>query len=127
MNVSARYIRLLYLQSVLEELVHLGHLGGDGQVDGAVADFNNKSTTDLGVDLGNDLELLALSDVLRLADGGLEASDGLVVEGLLVVSVSVLFMFCTIQMSTYSSAGDNELDLATVRTHQDAEVVHNTL
>jgi hypothetical protein len=29
--------------------------------------------------------------------------------------------------STYSGAGDNELDLAAVRTHQDAEVVYDAL
>lgn len=73
---------MLYLQSVLEELVHLGHLGGDRQIDGAVADLNDESTLDLRVDLGDDLELLALADVLRLGNGGLEAGEGLVVEGL---------------------------------------------
>ena len=40
-----------YLQRVLEELVHLGDLGRDGKVDGTVADLNNETTTDLGVDL----------------------------------------------------------------------------
>jgi hypothetical protein len=40
-----------YLQSVSEELVHLGDLGCDTEVDGAVANLDNESTTDLGVDL----------------------------------------------------------------------------
>jgi hypothetical protein len=80
---------LLYLQSVLEELVHLGHLGGDGQVDGAVTDLNDESTADLRVDLGDDLELLALTDVAGLADGGFEAGEGLVVESLSRVSIPV--------------------------------------
>jgi hypothetical protein len=40
-----------YLQSVSEELVHLGDLGCDTEVDGAVANLDDKSTTDLGVDL----------------------------------------------------------------------------
>jgi hypothetical protein len=31
------------------------------------------------------------------------------------------------QDSTYSSAGNNELNLAAVRAHQDGELVHNTL
>ena len=84
---------MLYLQSVLEELVHLGHLGGDRQVDGAVADLNDESTLDLGVDLGGDLELLALGDVLRLADSGLEAGEGLVVKGLVIVSIPTFGLF----------------------------------
>ena len=40
-----------YLQSVSEELVHLGDLGCDTEIDGAVANLDNESTTDLGVDL----------------------------------------------------------------------------
>jgi hypothetical protein len=40
-----------YLQSVSEELVHLGDLGCDTEVDGAVANLDNESTTNLGVDL----------------------------------------------------------------------------
>ena len=36
----------------------------------------------VGVDFGNNLELLALTDVLGLADGGLEAGESFVVEGL---------------------------------------------
>lgn len=77
--------QVLYLQSVLEQLVHPGHLGGDGEVDGAVANLDDESTADVGVDLGNDLELLALLDVLRLADGGFETAEGAVVEGLWVI------------------------------------------
>jgi hypothetical protein len=75
-------MRWLYLQSILEQLVHLGHLGGDGQVNGAVADLDDEATTDIGVDLGNDIEFGALGNVLRFADGGLEAVEGPVVEGL---------------------------------------------
>lgn len=90
---------MLYLQSVLEELVHLGHLGGDGKVDGAVADLNNESTLDLGVDLGDNLELLALANVLRLGNGGLEAGQGLVVEGLQIVSIPV---FCLSSLSSFN-------------------------
>jgi|TARA_R110002003_G_scaffold41_12_gene2930 hypothetical protein len=56
-------MRLLYLQSIFEELVHLGHLGRDGQIDGAVADLDNESSADLWVDLGDNLELLAVGDV----------------------------------------------------------------
>jgi hypothetical protein len=50
---------LLYLQSILEQLVHAGHLGGDGEIDGAVADFDNETATDVRVHFGDDLEFLA--------------------------------------------------------------------
>jgi hypothetical protein len=80
----------LYLQSVLEQLVHLGHFRGDGQVDGAVGDLDDESTADLGVHLGDDLDGLAVGDVLRVLDGGLEAAQRLVVEGLHFVSFHVL-------------------------------------
>lgn len=76
-------MRAIYLQSILEQLVHLGHPGRDRQVNGAVANLDNQSTLDLGVDLGYDLELLAVGDVFRLVDGGLETAEGSVVEGLL--------------------------------------------
>jgi len=40
-----------YLQSVLEQLVHARHLGRDAEVDGTVADLDNKTTADVWVDL----------------------------------------------------------------------------
>ena len=52
----------MFLQRVGEELVHLGDLGGDGEVDGAVADLDDETAEDLGVDGVGDLELLALAD-----------------------------------------------------------------
>jgi hypothetical protein len=55
---------MLNLQSVTEQLVHLGHLRGDREIDGAVANLNDKAAADIWVDLRNDLELLALADVL---------------------------------------------------------------
>lgn len=73
---------MFYLQSILEQLVHLGHLRRDRQVDGAVANLDNESAADLWVDLGHDLELLAIGDVVGLVDGLLEAAEGSVVEGL---------------------------------------------
>jgi hypothetical protein len=39
------------LQSVGEQLVKLGQLGGDGEVDGAVTDLDNETAQDGGVDL----------------------------------------------------------------------------
>lgn len=42
---------VLYLQGVGEELVKLGHLGGDGEVDGSVSDLDNETTEDIRVDL----------------------------------------------------------------------------
>jgi hypothetical protein len=90
------YCESLYLQSVLEQLVHLGHLARDGQVDGAVANLDNEAALDLGVDLGNDLELLALLDVGGLVDGGFEAAEGSAVEGLIFISTLFLFASCLI-------------------------------
>jgi hypothetical protein len=39
------------LQVVSEELVHLGDAGGDAEVNGSVADLDDESADDLGVDL----------------------------------------------------------------------------
>lgn len=71
-----------YLQSISQDLVHLGDAGGDGEIDGAVADLNDEASLDIRVDLVGDLELLALADVLGLGDSGLEAGKGLVVKWL---------------------------------------------
>jgi hypothetical protein len=71
---------LIILQGVVEELVHLGDLGGHGQVDGAVANLDDETAEDVWVDLVCNLQLLALTNVLRLLDGGLEAGKSLVVE-----------------------------------------------
>lgn len=71
---------MVILQGVVEELVHLCDLGRDGQVDGSVADLDNETTDDFGVNLVCHLELLALADVGGLGNGGLEAGESLVVE-----------------------------------------------
>lgn len=42
---------ILHLQSIGQSLVHLGHLGGDAEVDGAVADLNDEAANQVGVDL----------------------------------------------------------------------------
>lgn len=42
---------ILHLQSIGKSLVHLGDLGGDAKVDGAVTDLNNESTNKVGVNL----------------------------------------------------------------------------
>lgn len=70
----------LVSQGVAQELVHLGDLGRNGQVDGSVTNLNNKSSNNIRIDLylsvsrsdtnmscipylvGN-LQLLALTDV----------------------------------------------------------------
>lgn len=77
---------MFFLQAVVEQLVHLGDAGGDGEVDGAVADFDDEPADDVGVDLVGDLELLARADVGRLGDGGLEAGEGLAVEVLFLLN-----------------------------------------
>jgi hypothetical protein len=42
---------MVVLQSVREELVHLGDTGSNAQVDGSVANVDDESTNDLGVNL----------------------------------------------------------------------------
>jgi hypothetical protein len=44
---------MVVLQSVREELVHLGDAGRDAEVDGSVANLDDESTNNVGVDLGN--------------------------------------------------------------------------
>lgn len=39
------------LQVVSKELVHLADAGGDAEVNGSVADLDDESTNDVGVDL----------------------------------------------------------------------------
>jgi len=43
--------RKVNLQSLGEQLVHLGKLGGDAQVDCPVANLDDEATDDIGVDL----------------------------------------------------------------------------
>jgi hypothetical protein len=83
----------LYLQSILEQLVHFRHLGRNGEVDGAVANLDDKTAADVRVDLGDDLELGTLWHVLRFADGGLEAVKGPVVEGLSQSAIELCTFF----------------------------------
>lgn len=101
---------LISLQSLGEELVHLGHLVGDRQVNRAVGNLDNKSTTDLWVDLGHNLERLAAGYVLRVLDGSLKAADCPVVKGLL--SLSVIWISSTPFLSrppSYSSSGHSPI------------------
>lgn len=50
---------VFFLQGVLEELVHLGDAAGDAEVDGSVADLNDESANDVGVDLKPDELVMA--------------------------------------------------------------------
>jgi hypothetical protein len=126
---------VLYLQSILEQLVHLGHLRRDRQVNSAVGNLDNDSATDLGVDLGDDLELLASGNVVGLVDSGFETAESSVVEGLLYVSNGsnlVSDMFSGLRPAnalgrTYCSAGDGQLNLPSVRTHEHAKLLYNAL
>jgi hypothetical protein len=132
-------MRVLYLQSILEQLVHLGR---DGQVNSAVGNLDNESALDLWVDLGDDLELLAIGNVVGLVDGGFEAAESSVVEGLFsCVSKGLLQQHWSIHSSrqrvwnhdttssrfTYRSAGNSQLDLPPLRAHEHAKLLHNTL
>lgn len=75
--------------------------------------------------LGNDLELLSLSDILRLGDDGLQLLDGPVVEGLLLQSVHCsILALCII---SYRSAGDDQLNLSTVCAHELGELLSDAL
>lgn len=116
-----------YLQSVGKKLVHLRNLGGNGKVDGAVANLNNEATLDLRVDLQtsyqysvpqkglhnsptylwHNLQLLALSDVLALADSVLQLLHDLVVKR--------------------RSRGDHKLDLASLSAHEHTKLLRDTL
>lgn len=68
------------LNVVRKELVELGDLCRDREIDGSVTNFDNEATKDIGVDLVVDNELLAGADKRRLGDGRLETADGSVVE-----------------------------------------------
>ena len=41
----------MYLQSLLQQTVHLSHLGSDAEIDGAVADLDNQAAANGWVDL----------------------------------------------------------------------------
>lgn len=90
----------LHLQSIGKSLVHLGDLGRNAKVNGAVTNLNDESTNEVGVDLinrvskqntkqkvfhllethlGNNLELLALAE-LRLGNSLLKTGNGLGIE-----------------------------------------------
>lgn len=47
------FLYIIRLQVVSKELVHLADASGDAEVDGSVADLDNESTNDVGVDLEN--------------------------------------------------------------------------
>lgn len=49
------------LQSIGQSLVELGDLGGDAEVDGSVADFDDKTTNDVGDDLVEKLSVSCIS------------------------------------------------------------------
>ena len=42
---------ITYLQSLLQQLIHARHPGGNAEVDGPVADFDDQAAADIGVDL----------------------------------------------------------------------------
>lgn len=51
MVLHASVCNATYLQCFLEQLVHLRHLGGNAEVDGAVADLDDETAADVWVDL----------------------------------------------------------------------------
>ena len=76
----------------MEKLVQSVDFGGNTRVDGALANFDNETTENGGVDNRNDLELLALA-VLGLANGGLNTAESLCVEFLFAMLASCQSIF----------------------------------
>lgn len=72
----------VFLQSIVEELIHLCDTRRDTKVNGAITNFNDQSANDIRVDLVRNLELLALADILGFRNGGFKTRKHLIVEGL---------------------------------------------
>jgi len=113
MHYKKASLYLCYLQCVREQLVHPCDLRGDAEVDRPVTDLDNQTTLDVRVDLKSlrsvspfcrndcdrvlvwctylwyNLELLALSNVLRFGNGGLDLPNDLLVKRLAIVSTRV--------------------------------------
>lgn len=51
---------MVILQGVGQELVHLGDAGGDAEVNGSVANLDDESANDVGVDLDVDVRRACL-------------------------------------------------------------------
>jgi len=96
---------LTILQSLREQLVHLGHLSRHGKINGAVGNLDNDAATNLGVDFGHRLDRLALEHIVRLGNRTLQAAQRPVVQR--------------------RSARNHELDLAAVRAHELAKLGHD--
>lgn len=95
----------MHLQAVGEELVELGNLVGDGQVDGAVTDLNDQTTLDVGLDLVDDLSLLSSGQNTGAADGSIDSLEQLLVE--------------------WDSRGNNDLNLTLVGSDELVELLDN--
>ena len=76
---AIRYTNFPFLQRVGQELVHLGDLRRDAEVDCPVANLNDQASNDILVDLLGDLKLLALAE-LGLSNSSLKSLDCLLVE-----------------------------------------------
>jgi len=96
-----------YLQLVAEEFVHLGHFSGHTEVDRLITNLNDETAADIGIDLGHNLQFLALTNVFRLGNGGLQLLDDFVVK--------------------WRGACHNQLDLSSVSAHKFAEVLAHRL
>lgn len=62
-------VREKSLDRFSQNLVQLGDLGGNGQVDTVTTDLDNQTAQDLRVDLVGDLQGLAGADELGAGDG----------------------------------------------------------
>lgn len=75
------------LHALLQQLVEFVDLAGNTGVDSTLADLNDQAAEDAGVDVRDDLQLLALAE-LGLADGSFNALESLRVEFLVDLSAS---------------------------------------
>ena len=119
---SSNSKKILCLQRVGQQLVHLGDFRGHAQVDGPVANFNNEASNNFRVDLLGDLELLSLAE-FGLADGGFESLDRLAVEFLQRVRYSS--PVSTFSDPPYLRTGDDHLKLALGGANQSLKLLAN--
>lgn len=77
---TLKYGIIVDLDIIGKSLVELGNLVSNGQIDGTVANFDDKTTKNVSVDSVGDLKSLTLTNKRRLGDRGRKTVDSLVVE-----------------------------------------------
>jgi hypothetical protein len=83
LTCTARHPQFLHaLHGLLQQLVESADLCCDARIDGSLTDFDDETAKNAGVNVGDNLELLALA-ILGLADGGFDTAESLLVQFLL--------------------------------------------